>query len=157
MNTYTAKKIGEVLAFTQVGNETLVKGEIALNPALNEEVQQLLSEYKNHETLIIENASAHNTLDAVNEKAEKTGAKIRKMRDLYLAEDDWMDAAELHEWLGFFLGAAIVHWTLVKGAAESLGDAKLIELAEIGIHFHENFLDTIARSIKEIGRESAQA
>lgn len=158
MNEYSAKKLGEVLAFSEVGAETLIKGAGALSEVFNESVDQLIVEHQTQAEAIKKLATDENVSDGVLGKAEKTGAKLRAMRDLYLAsEDDWADPAELHEWLGFFEGAAIVHFSLVKGAGEELENEALVEIASAGIQFHQNFLDTLERSIKEIGREKASA
>jgi hypothetical protein len=51
-------------------------------------------------------------------KANGTGTKLMKMRDIYIA-DQWRKPSEIAEWLGFFEGAAYVHWNLVDGAGES--------------------------------------
>jgi len=59
-------------------------------------------------------ATEGGVIDTTLAKATATEEKLKKMRDLYVA-DQWDNATELMEWSGFFEGAAIVHWALMRG------------------------------------------
>jgi hypothetical protein len=89
-------------------------------------------------------------------KAEATGTKLRAMRDMYVG-DQWDNPAELLEWLGFFEGAAVVHWALVEGAGKGLQDQDLADLAKDGKSIHQNLLLAVEGSIKKIGEQKATA
>jgi hypothetical protein len=78
------------------------------------------------------------------------------MMELYVG-DQWDNPAELLEWLGFFEGAALIHWKLVEGAASSLDETQLKELAQTGTDFHQNLLTTVAKTIRELGGKKALA
>lgn len=150
INEFVAKKMGEVLAFNRVGTETLEKGKSALIEALGQETI-LDQEEKNriHGEEIIRIATDAGVIDITLAKADKTEEKLRAMRDLYVG-DQWDNAVELLEWNGFFQGAAIVHWALVRGAGETLDHEALVTLANEGVNYHSELLD---QSESELGQE----
>jgi hypothetical protein len=157
MNDFTARKMGEVLAFAQIGGETVEKGGEALKSAFGEATVNAMGEVMKTQTVqLIELAGAVNVSDAVLKKAEATGAKLRSMRELYLKEEDWNDAAELLEWSGFFLGAAVVHWGLVQGAAEKLEWEDLKKTAGTARALYESFLDQTTEAIRKIALDKAE-
>ncbi|MBA3732794.1 hypothetical protein H0W91_00230 [Patescibacteria group bacterium] len=152
MNEFTAKKLGEVLAFAKVGQETLEKGQSALSSVLGEdEVEKMTSACEEHQEVIMSLAKAENVEEVVTKKMEATSEKLRKMRDLYVGEQ-WDNPTELLEWSGFFEGAALVHWSLVKGAGEAKNDPKLVDLAKIGFDFHQKFLDKATTLLHNVGK-----
>ncbi len=155
MNEFTARKLGEVLAFSRLGVEIFEKGHQALEEGLpTSDIEATMSQLKDHVTRI-ESMAAKTGLDDVTlKKAEGTGNKLRSMLDLYVG-DEWDNPAELLEWLGFFEGAAIVHWDLVMGAATSLNEPDLQELATTGREFHHAMLHTVEDSIKHLGAKKA--
>jgi hypothetical protein len=157
MNEFTARKMGEVLAFAEVGSETIEKGKSGLSVAYGEAtVNAMLEISRNQAAQLIELAAGVNISEAVMKKAEATGVKLRKMRELYLKEEDWNDPAELLEWSGFFLGAAVVHWGLVQGAAEALEWEDLKKAAATARALYENFLDQSTEAIRKIAQEKSK-
>ncbi|PSO46972.1 MAG: hypothetical protein BRC24_00310 [Parcubacteria group bacterium SW_4_46_8] len=158
MHTKLAIKLGEVLAFCEVGIDTFKKGHNALKQIFSkEDLQQIPEEISNHRDEIIRIAEEHDALDHVRKKAQATGKKIESMQDLYLQdEDDWEDPAEMLEWLGFFEGGAIVHWSLVSGGADTADIAELTDLAHAGNQLHRVTLDIIAAYITDIGADTQQ-
>lgn len=155
MDTFSAKKLGEVLAFSRVGVDTLDKGGAALARVLGESsVEGLRKGHEQHIEAIEKAAEAaeEDSKQTTFDKAKATGEKLENMRELYLQGDDWNDPVEVMEWLGFFEGAAIVHWSLVQGAAAALDESDLAELAEQGVAFHREFFDTIAEKIQGANR-----
>ncbi len=156
MNEYTAKKLGEVLAFAEVGIDTLQKGEVAIKESLGEEkFEEFVADNKDQIEAIKEIAEGNEVLEAVEKKAEATGEKLRKMREIYIKEDDWNDSAELMEWHGFFEGAALVHWSLIEGVGEKTENAKIISLVEDGKDLHSIFLGEVENALKEIGKNKS--
>jgi hypothetical protein len=112
MNDFVAKKLGEVMAFTSMGLELIERGGQALAGALGEKtVNQTRSDLESQ----LENIKTYASETTLT-KAEATGGKLRGMAETYIG-DQWDNPAELLEWLGFFEGAALVHWQLVSGAA----------------------------------------
>lgn len=155
INEFVAKKMGEVLAFADVGNETIEKGKAALILALGEdEVMNLLDKNRIHADEIKKIAQDEGVMDIVLTKLESTGKKLRLMRDVYIAEK-WDNATELLEWSSFFHGAGAAHWALVRGAAETLDGETLIELAEEAQNFHHEMLDTACSELEEVGQDRA--
>ncbi len=156
MNEFTAKKLGEVLAFATVGKETIEKGREAFIESFGEErVNTIISEINSHIDLIHTVADQNSRLDIVEKKLESTGEKLRKMRDLYVGEE-WGNPTELLEWSGFFEGAAVVHWSLVKGAAETMGNETLKSLSSEGMGFHKNFLSEVEDLLHSVGLSKSQ-
>ena len=153
LNEFVAKKLGEVLAFNRVGTETLEKGRSALVAVLGEE-HVLDREEKNriHGEAIIRIATDGGTIDVTLAKAQKTEEKLRAMRDLYVG-DQWDNVTELLEWSGFFEGAAIVHFALVRGAGEGMNDESLITLSNEAIAYHYEILEKAESELATIGQD----
>src|SRR5690606_25418419 len=103
-----AKKLGEVLAFGFVLEDTIEKGEGALKEALGDELDSLIKGNKKHIESVKQIAEEKSVGEETLSKAEKTSEKLKAMRDLYVG-DEWDNPVELMEWGGFFHGAAIVH------------------------------------------------
>jgi hypothetical protein len=157
MNEFTAKKLGEVLAFTEVGLETFTKGRAAFESALGpEEVKHALEALAAQTDLIHTIANGASVLPTVLKKLEGTGEKLRKMRDLYVG-DEWENPTELLEWSGFFEGAAVVHASLLQGTAEEIGHAELLALSNEALNFHKSLLDRAIELLHLIGRKKASS
>ena len=153
MNEFVGKKLGEVLAFSNLGIELFDRGESALRDAF-EDFDAL------KETFLAQAASIKDVaqVGGVGEVTEKKGAatedKLRGMMETYIG-DEWDNLAELLEWMGFFEGAAVVHWRLVEGAAETLDDSELHQLAADGADLHHDLLHRAQGEIKAIGAKKA--
>jgi len=154
LNEFSAKKIGEVLAFCRVGIETLVKGRNALSPIL--EVGKTITQIEDQEKIIRALVDAQSIGDITLPKAEKTADKLRAMRDMYV-DGQWDNPAELLEWLGFFEGAAIVHFALVVGVADATKNQIIKDMASHGVHFHESVLTEVKKALEKIGEKKAQS
>lgn len=140
------------MAFNQVGTDTYEKGRPALLAALGEEtILDVEEKNRMHAQEIIRLATEGGVIDIAQAKAQATGDKIKKMRDLYVA-DQWDNATELMEWSGFFEGAAIVHWALMRGVAEGLDHAALLELTEEGVNWHYEMLEMAEGHLDSIGQ-----
>lgn len=157
MNEFTAKKLGEVLAFAKVGEAIFERGRAALNTVFTEHgVNQILHGISEQAVAIENLATDLGTTAITIPKSKKTGEKLEKMMELYVGEE-WDNPAELLEWLGFFEGAALIHWKLVEGAAEALNHVDLKELVKIGINAHTELLKQVAEHIKTLGGRKALA
>ncbi len=158
MNDFTAKKLGEVLAFSRVLAATLDRGGDALSRVMPEDLLENARTTNQRLMSALEEEEAYSAVrDAILAKAEKTQIKLTDMQNLYLTSDeDWNDPAELMEWLGFFEGAAIVHWRLVVGAARSSGEASLASLASAGHALHTELLSSVEAAIEQHGEERAK-
>ncbi len=153
INEFVAKKIGEVLAFSRVSSDTIAKGHAALVQTLGEEkVQDMLDKNRIHAEELIRIATDGRVIDITLEKATKTEEKLKSMRELYVG-DQWGNATELLEWSGFFEGAAIVHWALVRGAGEGLDDESLMTLANEAVNYHYELLDQGESELATIGQD----
>ncbi len=157
MNEFTAKKLGEVLALTEVGEETFNKGQKAFESVLGKEkVSEALKVLSSQKDLIHALADRAGVLESVLTKLEKTGEKLRKMRDLYVG-DEWNNPTELLEWSGFFEGAAVVHASLLQGAAEEIGHSELKALALQCFNFHKDLFDQAIELLHATGRKKASS
>lgn len=154
MNEFSAKKLGEVLAFGLVLEDTIERSGPALKEALGDELSTLSENNKKHIESVRQIAKEKNVEEITLAKAEKTKSKLIQMRDLYIG-DDWDNPVELMEWGGFFHGAAIVHWQLVLGVAETLNDSVLKKLADDASEQHEDILEIAGKILKESGKKRA--
>jgi hypothetical protein len=156
MNEFVAKKLGEVLAFNRIGTETIEKGRTALVEALGmEKVEDMLEKNRIHGEEVMRVATEAGMIDITLAKADKTMEKLQKMRDLYVG-DAWNNATELMEWSGFFEGAAIAHWTLVRGAAEGMNNEGLMVLAEEAVNWHYELLELAESELSSTGQSKAE-
>ena len=156
MNEFSGKKLGEVGAFAVVGIETLERARPALISVWDEAI---VTEAINHWTSQREKlgviAEAEGVSEPFAKKVDGTGTKLRQMRDMYIG-DEWDNPSEVFEWLGFFLGAAIVHWELVRGIAEVKEHAELLTLAQGALeHYHEVFAE-VCQALNQVGNKRAQ-
>lgn len=150
MNDFSAKKLGEVVAFCEVGAETLERGKEALEGRFDESVERMIEAHKAHATEFLRIAQTFEKDDITKEKAAATREnKLEQMRALYLSEDDWEDATELMEWMGFFEGATIVHLRVIEGVAEKLESDELKNATDETIAYHEKLLERVGEIIKE--------
>ncbi len=157
INEFTAKKLGEVLAFATVGGEIFTRGQAALEVTfMADGVAELKQQMQAHVTALTDLATTLGTAEITLPKSEKTSAKLRQMMELYIG-DQWDNPAELLEWLGFFEGAADIHWQLVHGAGETLANQDIISLADTGIGFHQQLLKEVGTAIHKIGSTKAAA
>lgn len=154
-NEFSAKKLGEVLAFASLSLDTLNKARETLTETLGEDyVLQIESKNKNYIETINKITSENGVVEIVNKKLTGTGNKLKAMRDLYIS-DEWHNPTELLEWSGFFLGATIVHWQLVKGVAENLNNQTLKDLANDALNFHQALFDQSQKKLNQIGEEKS--
>lgn len=155
INEFVAKKIGEVLAFTRVSTDTIEKGKPALTAVLGEEqIVDMLEKNRIHGEELLRFATDAGVIDTTLTKADKTEEKLKSMRELYVG-DQWDNATELLEWSGFFEGAAIVHWALVRGAGEGLDSESLIMLANEGISYHYELLEKSESELASVGQDKS--
>ncbi len=157
MNEFSVKKLGEVLAFARVGIDTIDRGMEGFRKLFTEIRLTDLKKEKQSQIASIESFVEDPRLkEILQKKADATAEKLKTMRNLYV-KDEWDNPAELCEWTGFFEGAAIVHWTLVKGIAEGLQNKPLEELANNAMIFHEEILKTASLSLYNIGKEKSSS
>jgi hypothetical protein len=151
MNEFTAKKLGEVLAFTRVEIDTLTRGRDALVQTLGEErLLDIEEKNKLYSESIMKMSTEAGMIDTTLTKASATEDKFKKMRDMYVG-DQWDNATELMEWSGFFEGATIVHWALVKGCAEGMNDENFMTLAEEAMNWHHELLELSEEELTNTG------
>jgi Holliday junction resolvase len=157
MNEFVGKKLGELLAFNRVGVDTYEKGRVALVQALGEEkVMDIEEKDRMHGEAVMRAATEGGVIDVTLAKAAVTEEKIKKMRDLYVA-DQWDNATELMEWSGFFEGAAVVHWALMRGAAQGMNNEELLALAEEGINWHYEMIEVAEGHLEKIAQDKVAA
>lgn len=155
MNEFTGKKLGEVLAFSQVSSDTITMGRDALIQALGvEKVIDIEEKNRMHGDEIMRIATDGGVIDITLKKAEDTASKLIQMRDLYVA-GKWDNATELMEWSGFFEGASIVHWALVRGIAEGLNNESLLILAEEAVNWHYELIEVAEGELASTGQSKS--
>lgn len=156
MNEFSAKKLGEGLAFASVSNKTFEKGYEGFRKLfMDVKLDTLKKENTEHYEKLLNIVKDLKVENITIPKASATEEKLLSMRDLYV-KDEWDNPTELCEWLGFFEGAAVVHFTLIKGIAESLANKTLEVLADQAIISHEELLKISSLSLYNIGKEKAE-
>lgn len=141
----TARKIGEVLAFTILGIEIFHKGQKALEGVLGADfIEEVSRSLKTHKKQILSLVEGTELAEVTLAKAQSTQKKLQTMQDLYL-QDQWDDPTEIMEWLGFFEGAAAVHWGLVT---DRLIENDVKKIAKNCKEFHLRLLNTLVEKIK---------
>jgi hypothetical protein len=157
INQFTAKKLGEVHAFAKAGIDTFERGRPALLEIFSkDELDRTVKEFHTHFETIEEIAKEAGVLETVLTKSEGTQTKLTSMRDAYVG-DEWHNPAELLEWLGFFEGSALVHWSLALGASEALEERRLEDLCRLALELHETMLGSVVASIRKYAYEKAPA
>lgn len=154
MNEFGAKKLGEVLAFSIAGIEIFERAESALSPLFAEFYAETLQSFIEQKEMVEGLAKELETEEITLKKAEGTKGKLIGMAEAYIG-DAWDDPAECMEWLGFFEGAAIVHWKLVEGVAEEIQSDTLRDIADRGINLHKDVLSLVEDKIKEYGAKKS--
>lgn len=154
MNEFVGKKLGEVMAFSQLGIELFERGEEALKTVI-EDYDRVVSDFGKQSEEIQQLAETHGVDEITMAKAEATGSKLRGMMETYIG-DEWDNTAELLEWMGFFEGAALVHWKLVEGASTTLESDEMQELAQFGANLHQDLLGRAQEAIMIVGSARAQ-
>ncbi len=154
MNEFVGKKIGEVMAFSRVGKELLEKAPslagVFGDAMLDNMKAQLQEEYDALQS------HAGEQKETAQTKCDATSEKLHKLADTYVG-DQWDNPVEVMEWLGFFEGAAIVHCSLVAGAASALHLADLETTATQAKGLHHDALEAVTNALGDVGRERAQA
>ncbi len=151
MTEFVQKKLGEVLAFCLVGQETVVKAGKPLSDLIGDEKVHRYSE----RLAKIAAALGEMATELSRTKSEKTATKLRGLREAYIGEE-WNNPTEVLEWLGFFEGAAIVHWFLILGSAEEHNDLKLATLAHSAVDLHRKSLANVEDHLHHIGEMRAK-
>jgi len=154
INEFVAKKIGEVVAFSEIGAETFEKGRESFENVFGKErVAEIIENHKSYGEKLKSLVNGDAKIIMLN-KIEGTSGKLRHMRDYYVG-DEWDNPAELLEWSGFFEGAAVVHVNLVIGAAEKIDNSELLNLVKERKETHKKILDEVLECIHKIGFSKA--
>jgi hypothetical protein len=153
MNEFVGKKLGELLAFNRVGIDTYEKGRVVLVEAIGEaKVMDIEEKDRIHGEAVMRFATEGGVIDITLAKATATAEKLMKMRDLYVA-DQWDNSTELMEWSGFFEGAAVVHWALMRGAAQGMNNEDLLTLAEEGVNWHYEMIEVAEGYLEKVAQD----
>lgn len=153
MTEKIAKKIGEAYAFSEVLNNLKEANGAVITDLVSEEIAtKISSATESHKTQLLEVISSGELAEIVTTKAAKTGAKITEMGEFYVG-DDWDDAAEVLEWLSFFVGAAIIHWRLILGAAKKMEHAEFEKVSAEGVEFYEKVFEVLKTRAEKIGED----
>jgi len=147
------QKLGEILAFSQRGVEIYQKNRSPLQAALDPtEIDNVIHKNQEISNKLVETLkkspdAADATETEMQEKAEKSIKKFKAMEDVYL--EGSKEPAEVMEWLGFFEGSAMVHFSLVHDMAKEEKLDDFAGIAKDGEKFHHDTLHKIRKSIAE--------
>lgn len=150
MNEKITKKVGEAYAFAQVLEVTFANNTSVMTELLQDVADTVTSTASAQKEALAAICEAAGTTDILMPKVEKTAAKITKMGEMYVG-DDWDDAAEVLEWMSFFVGGAIVHWQLIAGAGAEMDDESLIDAATSGVAYYESLMTQLKIAATDTG------
>ena len=156
MTEKVAKKIGEAYAFAQTLADTYSANTDVMNELLGEHSGTLLEITRVQTEELKDIAEESGMAEIVLPKAERTGAKITKMGEMYVG-DDWDDVAEVLEWMSFFVGGAIVHWQLITGSAEEMDHTHFGNIAGVGTEYYVSLMKQLRDYSIVVGKARAQA
>lgn len=156
MNDKVTKKIGESYSFSQVLDSTYSKNQLVFRELLGDMCTQIEAVCSEQKTVLAGVCAEAGTTDTLKAKVEKTTSKINSMAEMYVG-DDWNDAAEVLEWMSFFVGGAIVHWQLIAGAGAEMKHETLTDAATTGVAFYESLMEQLKTAATTIGTERASA
>ena len=134
---------------------TFTNNESVMRELLTEAADTLAATAISQQTALKTICETAGTTDTLMPKVAKTSEKITRMGEMYVG-DDWDDAAEVLEWMSFFVGGAIVHWQLIAGAGEAMAHAELQATASDGVAYYENLMQQLKTAATTIGTARAQ-
>lgn len=150
MDEKLANKTGEVKAFTELAYTFFGKNKKILGKPFDRTFALMFTRDLELLSNRINDFSNKNTYKRVIDlKTEKTTKKLISMSENYIGSS-WDDPLELCEWLGFFAGAAIVHWNLVKGLSIRLGENELSSICDQGIKINNYFFLKLSSGIRDL-------
>ena len=150
MNEKITKKIGEAYAFAQVFETTFSNNEAVVTELIGEAASAVVEATSGQKASLATICEQAGTTDILMLKVEKTAEKITRMGEMYVG-DDWDDAAEVLEWLSFFVGGAIVHWELIAGAGAAMGHSAMVRIASEGVTYYEDLMSQLKVAANEVG------
>lgn len=154
MNEKVAKKIGEAYAFAHVLSDTFSENTEVMTLVFGGYAENIIETTQSQRMNLKSIIEKYSMTEMVLEKAERTGSKISGMGQTYVG-DDWDDAAEVLEWMSFFVGGAIVHWQLIAGSAEEMNDHEFKTCAERGTEYYTNLMKQLRSFATNIGKQRA--
>jgi len=150
MNEKTTKKIGEAQAFANVLCATYTANSAVMDELFGVHAATITETTTAQAAALQSICADAGTTDILEPKVAKTSEKIAKMGDLYVG-DEWDDAAEVLEWMSFFVGGAVIHWELIAGAGAALKQTKMHQTATAGVSYYETLLAQLKVAAAAIG------
>lgn len=153
MNDFTARKLGEVLAFIEITMDTYQRAKEPILKVINEdEYNTFMSAADTMAERIKQVATDLQQIGQTQDKAAATNTKLGDMRDRYIG-DEWDNPTEIYEWLSFTSGAGAAHAALVWGAGHANGNSSLTDVADKTRALFHGLLDGVENYLKSIGKE----
>jgi hypothetical protein len=157
MNDFSAKKLGEVLAFNRIGEDNIQKASATLTGALGDEkVMDMGEKFRMHGEEILRIATDAGVVDTTLAQSVTDEQKLKTMRTDYMG-DRFDSDTEVFEWLGFFHGALIAHFGVLKGIAQGLEHEGLSMIAEEGVNWNYEMLEQVESELESRGQDNATA
>ena len=152
INEFTSKKLGAVLAYSLMSNETFDRGRDALETVLGAEKVLGIAEKSSLHTETIRQIGEEYSIETVMDLGtDETASLLHEIRDKYL-KDEWDDSSTLLEWIGFLAGGSIAHWASIQGVGDILSNETLIELAKDADTHYRELLDTVKEELESVGQ-----
>jgi len=155
MTEKVAKKVGEAYAFGQILADTFADNTDVMTKIFGDRASDINATTELQRTSLQKRAKHYDKDSVVLTKATKTATKITTMGEMYVG-DDWDDPAEVLEWMSFFVGGAIVHWQLLIGSAQAMGDEEFLHIVHTGVEYYTDLLEQLKSYAITIGTQRAE-
>lgn len=154
MNDFIVKTLGETVAFAKLAQDTIEKNKDVFSGHMSEtDLNFSVQRGGGHVDAIAEYSKSKGIESQVISVSEEVSKHLESTRDLYLKDGD--DLSVLR-WWGFFGGASLVQWNMVKGVFESIEDDAMVSIAYDAIGYHEDLYDSVSGTLTELARKKSK-
>ena len=156
MNEFSAKRLGEILAFVDALLYTCDKGKGALTSILGEEhLLEIVRISRSHKDSVHTISDRAKVLHSVMNKLEIKGDELNKLKDINI-ENDWENSTKVLQWLGYLEGMTILHASAFVGISVEIGHAELRSFADSYNTYHKELFNYITNLFHDISRDKAR-
>jgi len=150
------EKLGEVLGLAQAAQEATRKvagmeGAEELREQLERMGEEAVETERRTDELV---DSLEGRKTAIREKAAEVKSEAKEMMQTYLAGED--EALDGFEFLTMAEAGELGHWEIVRTMASTLGEQRVVELADWAVDVQQRHFDGVRRSSLKLAEDEAR-
>jgi hypothetical protein len=150
------EKLGEVLGLAQAAQEATSKvsgmdGAEDFRSTL-EQMREEAAETERRTDALVDTLEGRKT--AIREKAAETKGEAKEMMQAYLAEEE--EALDGFEFLTMAEAGELGHWEIVRRMGETLGEQRVVELADWAVDVQSRHFERVRESSLELAVSEAR-